>query len=88
MMWTLLSIFVIARLGARAFDSHFFGSLIGTSTLRMRGTMSEHSGVTGMTPHQVARADSLREITDAKLVRGGIIDLCAYLQEFWKNDML
>jgi hypothetical protein len=50
--------------------------------------MSEHSGVTGKTPHQVARADSLREITDAKLVRGGIIDLCAYLQEFWKNDML
>jgi hypothetical protein len=39
--------------------------------------MSEHSGVTGKTPHQVARADSLREITDAKLVRGGIIDLCA-----------
>ena len=27
--------------------------------------MSEHSGVTGKTPHQVARADSLREITDA-----------------------
>jgi hypothetical protein len=48
----------------------------------MRGTMSEHSGVTGKTPHQVARADSLCEITDAKLVRGGIIDLCAYLQEF------
>jgi hypothetical protein len=23
-MWTLFSIFVIARLGARAFDSHFF----------------------------------------------------------------
>ena len=50
--------------------------------------MSERSGVTGKTPHQVARADSLREITDAKLVRGGIIDLCAYLQEFWKNDIL
>jgi hypothetical protein len=28
MMWTLLSIFVIARLGARAFDSHFFGHWI------------------------------------------------------------
>jgi hypothetical protein len=28
MMWTLLSIFVIARLGARAFDGHFFGNLI------------------------------------------------------------
>jgi hypothetical protein len=36
--------------------------------------MSEHSGVTGKTPHQVARADSRGEITDAKLVRGGIID--------------
>jgi len=50
--------------------------------------MSEHSGVTGKATHQIARADPLREITDAKLVRGGIIDLCAYLQEFWKNDIL
>jgi hypothetical protein len=33
--------------------------------------MSEHSGVTGKTPHQVARADSLREITDTEMVRGG-----------------
>ena len=49
----------------------------------MRGTMTEYSGVTGKTPHQVARADSLRDITD--LVRGGSIDLVAYLQEFWKN---
>jgi hypothetical protein len=48
--------------------------------------MSEHSGVTGNTPHQVARAESLREITDADLarVRGGS-DLVAYLQNFWKN---
>jgi hypothetical protein len=50
--------------------------------------MSEHSGVTRKTPHQVARADSLREITDTEMVRGGIIDLCAYLQEFWNNDIL
>jgi hypothetical protein len=50
--------------------------------------MSEHSGVTGKTPHQVARADSLREITDTETVRGGPIDLCAYLHEFWKNDIL
>jgi hypothetical protein len=50
--------------------------------------VSELSGVTGKTPHQVARADSLREITDAETVRGGIIDLCAYLHEFWKNDEL
>jgi hypothetical protein len=49
--------------------------------------MSEHSGVTGKTPHQVARAESLREITDADIVRGGIIDLVAYLQDFWRNDI-
>ena len=50
--------------------------------------MSEHSRVIGKTPQQVAPADSLREITDAEMARGGIIDLCAYLQEFWKNDIL
>jgi hypothetical protein len=33
--------------------------------------MSEHSGDTGKTPCQVARADSLREITDADMVAGG-----------------
>ena len=49
--------------------------------------MSEHSGVTGKTPHQVARAESLREITDADMVRGRRIDLIAYLQNFWKNDI-
>jgi hypothetical protein len=49
--------------------------------------MSEHSGVTGQTPHQVARADSLREITDTEKVRGGIIDQCAYLRDFWKNEI-
>jgi hypothetical protein len=49
--------------------------------------MSEHSGVTGQTPHQAARADSPREITDTEMVRGGIIDLCAYLQDFWKNEI-
>jgi hypothetical protein len=37
--------------------------------------MSEHSGVTGKTPHQVARADSLRKITDIGMVRGEINDL-------------
>lgn len=35
--------------------------------------------------HQRARAESLREITDADMVRGGIIDLVAYLQDFWKK---
>jgi hypothetical protein len=48
--------------------------------------MSEHSGVTGKTPHQVARTESLREITDAEMVRGRI-DLVAYLQNFWKNEI-
>ena len=49
--------------------------------------MSEHSGVTGESAHQVARAESLREITDAGRVRGRRIDLVAYLQHFWKNDI-
>ena len=49
--------------------------------------MSEHSGVTGKTPHQVARAEWVCEITDIDMVRGGIIDLVAYLQDFWKNDI-
>ena len=50
--------------------------------------MSERSGVTGKIPDQAARCDSLREITDAEMVRGGINDLRAYLQEFWKNEIL
>ena len=49
--------------------------------------MGEHSGVTDKTPHQVARADSLREITNAEMVRGGIYDLPAHLQDFWKNEI-
>jgi hypothetical protein len=49
--------------------------------------MSEHSRVIGKSPQQVARADSLREITDAEMVRGGINDLRAYLQDFWKNEI-
>jgi hypothetical protein len=48
--------------------------------------MSEHSGVTGKTPHQVARAESPREITDTDMVRGGI-DLVVYLKDFWENDI-
>jgi hypothetical protein len=48
--------------------------------------MSEHSGVTGKTPHQVGRTESLREITDTETVRGRI-DLVAYLQNFWKNEI-
>ena len=47
--------------------------------------MSEHSGASDKTPHQVARADSLREITDADMMRGRI-DLVAYLQDFWKDE--
>jgi hypothetical protein len=42
--------------------------------------MSEHSGVTGKTPHEVARADSLREITDTEMVPGGINDLRAFVR--------
>ena len=57
----------------------------GTSTLRTQGIMSDHSAVTGKAPHQVARADSLREITDADMMRGRI-DLVAYLQDFWKDE--
>ena len=49
--------------------------------------MSEYSVATGKTPHQVGRADSLREITDAEMVRGGINDPRAYLQDFWKNEI-
>jgi hypothetical protein len=40
--------------------------------------VSEHSGVTGKTAHEVARGDSLREITDTEMVRGGINDLRAF----------
>ena len=47
--------------------------------------MSDHSAVTGKAPYQVARADSLREITDADMMRGRI-DLVAYLQDFWKDE--
>jgi hypothetical protein len=39
------------------------------------------------TSQGVARADSLREITDAETVRGRVNDLRAYLQEFWKNEI-
>jgi hypothetical protein len=40
--------------------------------------MREHCGVTRMTPPEVAWADSLREITDTELERGGINDLRAF----------
>jgi hypothetical protein len=48
--------------------------------------MSEHFGFTGETAHQVARVESLREITDADRVRGRRIDVVAYLQDFWKRS--
>ena len=47
--------------------------------------MSEHFA-TRKTPHQVARAESPHKITDAEMMRRGIIDLVAYLQDFWKNE--
>jgi hypothetical protein len=50
-------------------------------------TSSTEGSDDGKTPRQVARADSLREITDADMVGGRRIDLVAYLQHFWKNDI-
>jgi hypothetical protein len=55
-MWTLLSIFVIAPLGALAFDRPLFGNWIWR--IAPERVYEEHSGVTGKTSHQVARADS------------------------------
>jgi hypothetical protein len=65
MIWTLLSIFVIAPLGALAFDRRLFGNWVWriAAPEKVRDN-EEHSGVTGKTPHQVTRADSLRKITD------------------------
>ena len=55
-MWTLLSIFVIAPLGALGFDRPLFGNWIWR--IAPERVYEEHSGVTGKTSHQVARADS------------------------------
>ena len=78
MIWTLLSIFVIAPLGASAFDRLLFGNWIWHIAPEKVRDYEEHSGVTGKTPHQVARAGSLRGITDADMARGGINDLRAF----------
>ena len=64
-MWTLLSIFVIAPLSALAFDRSLFGNWIWRIAPEKVRDHEEHSGVSGKTPHQVARAGSLRGITDA-----------------------
>ena len=66
-IWTLLSIFVIAPLGALAFDRPLFGNWIWHIAPEKVRDYEEHSGVTGKTPHQVARAGSLRGITDADM---------------------
>jgi hypothetical protein len=66
-IWTLLSIFVIAPLGALAFDRPLFGNWIWHIVPEKVRHYEEHSGVTGKTPHQVARAGSLRGITDADM---------------------
>jgi hypothetical protein len=75
MIWTLLSIFVITPLGASAFDRLLFGNWIWHIAPEKVRDYEEHSGITGKTPHQVARAGSLRGITDADMARGGIDDL-------------
>jgi hypothetical protein len=66
-IWTLLSIFVIAPLGALAFDRPLFGNWIWHIAPEKVRDYEEHSGVTGKTPHQVARAGSLRGITGADM---------------------
>ncbi len=55
-IWTLLSVFVIAPLGALAFDRPLFGNWIWHIAPEKVRDYEEHSGVTGETPHQVARA--------------------------------
>jgi hypothetical protein len=67
MIWTLLSIFVIAPLGALTFDRPLFGNWIWHIAPEKVRDYEEHSGVTGKTPHQVARAGSLRGINDADM---------------------
>jgi hypothetical protein len=52
MILTLLSIFVIAPLGALAFDRPLFGNWIWHIDPDRARDMNEHSGVTGNTPHQ------------------------------------
>ncbi|MGO9925968.1 MAG: hypothetical protein ACLPLP_07445 [Mycobacterium sp.] len=66
-IWTLLSIFVIAPLGALAFDRPLFGNWIWHIAPEKVRDYEEHSGVTGKTPHQVS-GRSLRGITDADMV--------------------
>ena len=52
MIWTLLSIFVVAPLGALAVDRPLFGNWIWHIDPDRARDMNEHSGVTGNTPHQ------------------------------------
>ena len=60
-IWTLLSIFVIAPLGALAFDRPLFGNWIWRIA-----PDQVRDYATAKTPHQVAaRAGSLRAITNA-----------------------
>ncbi len=72
-IWTLLSIFVIAPSVHLPLTGPSSATGSGTSTLTRRWTTSEHSGVTGKTPHQVARAGSLRGITAREESGGGPI---------------
>lgn|GEM_PF-2864170 len=68
-IWTLLIVFVIAPLGALACDRSLFRNWIWHIAPEKVRDYEEHSGVTGKTPHQVARAGSLRGITDADMAR-------------------
>ena len=66
-IWTLLIVFVIAPLGALACDRSFFGNWVWHIAPEKVRDYEEHSGVTGKIPHQVARAGSLRGITEADM---------------------
>jgi hypothetical protein len=83
-IWTLLSIFVIAPLGALALTGPSSAAGSGTSTLRKRGNMSEHSGVTGKipqprpfrasglgqeAPNQNTASDKLRDVPRNMLIK-------------------
>jgi hypothetical protein len=58
-------------LGALAFDRPLFGNWIWHIAPEKVRDYEEHSGVSGKTPHQVARAGSMRGIADADMARGG-----------------
>jgi hypothetical protein len=58
-IWTLLVIFVIAPLGALAFDWSLFGNWIWHIAPEKVRDYEEHSGVTGTTPQTQKNRSSL-----------------------------